>query len=299
MAGKKDPFEDEDEGSEGTEQKSDAKVIEEEGEELELEDKEEEEDDPAPTRKEKRRNRYREAHERAELAERARAEAERTAQLALERLQAAERQSHGQQQTQTDPHQEELDGLYREQDLLHREWALLSDEQKAAQGDTFVAKSRDIQQRQYAAVARREAEKMGVRPHNPGNEYIQQRIITDFPDVAGHTGAMNYARAYCQMKINLGRTMDWNLMTEAMNEARRQPEFGLSRQPAPTRETQSRYTAGPRGGAAAGGTTRPVIKMNKHYMSMAEARYPNDPPKVAYQKWANTVGRKLLAKESS
>lgn len=307
MATKKktDPFDDDDDSGEGeTEERGESREVETKAEpaeepafDLELN---EEDEEPKETRKQRRQNRYREAQERAERAERDREEAIRTAQIAMHQAQQAQ---HSNRQTEqaTDPYKSELDGLYREQDLLNREWALQPDEHRANPevADKFIARARDIEERRYATVARREAEKSGVRP-NGGNDYIQQRIRMDYPDICGNDRAMQFAEAYCRMKTATGRPMDWNLMAEGMEETRRQ--FGTTKAPAPTRETQQRYMGAPRGvGGAAAGNSRQTIKMTPHYMKMAEAwgsvRYPNDPPKVVYQRWANTIGRKLIGND--
>ncbi len=288
-----DPFEDDDSGEEGSESKETrAEPAEEPSFDLDLSEEEEAEEEPKPTRKEKRANRYREANERAERAEREREEAMRTAQLALLRAEQATRDANPQRGE--DPFETELNKLDEEQDLLNQRWALLPDDRRADNetAEEFIKKARIIERKKLQVSAQRV-----LSEHRPqqGNEFIQQRIRMDYPDVCANQQAMQYAESYCRMQMaSKNRHMDWNLMAEAMEDTRRQ--FGMGRSPGPTRESQQHYIGAPRGLGGAGSPQKQTIKMTKHYMALAEARYPNEPPKVAYQKWANTVGRKLLSK---
>jgi hypothetical protein len=292
-----DPFEDDDsvEGSEQEAKETKAEPADEPAFDLELNEEEEsEEEEPRPTRKQKRANRFREVQERAERAEREREEAMRTAQLALLRAEQASQPSRAQEPGE-DPFESELNGLDREQDLLNREWALLPDERRAdnTTAEEFIKKARAIERKKLSVAARREL--AGSRGQSGGtNDYIQQRIRMDYPDVCSNAQAMQYAEGYCRMQMARGRPMDWTLMAEGMEETRKQ--FGNAKAPPPTRETQQRYTGAPRGMGGSASTGKQSIKMTAHYMALAEARYPDEPKKVAYQKWANTVGRKLLAK---
>lgn len=297
---KKDPFDDEEGGSDSTERepsapepKAEREEIEEPSTEVAIDDPEEEEDDVPQTRQERRKNRYKEANQRAEAAERARDEALHIARTAQEQAQQAAFARQPPQQAE-DPFKADEDAVYREQDLLYREWSQLSDEQRAESkiADEYADKARALERRKFTVAAKREMHANNIRPSNP-NEHIQARIRMDYPDVANHPQAMQYAEYYCRMRMAEGRPMDWNLLGEGMTRARSQ--FGMSGPPAPTKESKQRYM-GAKKGASGGQGEKQTIKMNKHYMGMATAMYPDIEPAKAYQKWANSVGRKLLAK---
>lgn len=259
--------------------------------------------EPRESRKQRRRNRYTELAERADRAERERDDAMRLANAALLR------ETHGQRaapvqgtqgQDPNDPIARELQTNYREQDVLNREFGLLTEDQRGNQEvvNGYVARQRELDERRQELITQRALSRGQGGQQAPAGNYTVQRIQMDYPDVAADARAMNHARAYCEMKQHEGRALDWTLVQEAMERTRVQ--FGMSRAPRPTENSRQRYVGAPRGnGLVSAGGGRPTIRMNEHYRAQARALHPNDPPKVAYQKWANTVGRELLKRSTT
>lgn len=253
-------------------------------------------EEPQETRRERRINRYREAQDRAERAERERDEARQEAMTHRQRADQFAMRPVTQAMPQADQHETELNSLYEEQEGLTARWNAIPEEDRASKYAEYMQKARNIDERRHGIIARRELDRRGVAPSNP-NEHIVARIRMEHPDVAGDERASRWCQAYVAQKAALGIPVSWELINEAMGETRkafRMPGASPPQKRAPvTKDQQARYTS-PSQSAGVGAAPKQVVTMNKHYRKMAEARYPNDAPKVAYQKWANAVGKKLI-----
>lgn len=253
-------------------------------------------EEPPATRQERRRNRYREEQQKREAAEADRDRYRQEADLHRQRADQYAQQRPASQEQTADPYATELEGIWEEQEGLTARWNGLSDEEKQRGHAEYIRKARTIDEKRHAVIARRELDRRGLGNQNP-NQHIIERIRMEHPDVAGDERAIRWSQGYVAQKQAEGRAVDWPLIQEAMQATRVAFKMPGATRPAPraapTRDQQARYTS-PSQSAGSAGPSKTVVKMGKHQRAQAEARFPNDAPKVAWQKWANTAGKKLV-----
>ena len=275
-----------------------------EGVELEVdEEDEDDEDEPqqaAPTRQEKRRNRYRELEERRRDAERRAEEAEHRARLA--ELQHARPQQS--QEPQEDPHEQELNAAYEEQSQLNQEWEEVLNAVPAGQavptGVAAAYRKRAIELQKRINDAH--AERVVARRQPQGgtqNDFVRQRLEVDYPDIMSNGRAQTYLRARAaQILVERGQEqLTWQVVQEAAEQTMRGFLKKTPQRGAPSANDRQRYTGIGRGAGSGGSGGGRSITMDRHQQKMAEGMYPDLPAKQAHQKWANTVGKKLLANQ--
>ena len=270
-------------------------------------DAEDEPDEPAkPSRQERRRERgnQRMSNLEQELEDerRRRRELEEVAhQRSLQMLQ-------GPPQQQQDPLEAQLDRLQEEELRLNKEYALarqsgLTD----AQEQEYIKRARDVRngiQQTNARIARRgEPDPHQVAQYSAEQARVQSfmakhRDVNEHPDRL-NVGGRIYSRAsiwadnrYRQLLAE-GKPEGEATAEIAIEEARQKFVKGDHR--APSRDDRGRFAGAPRSsnGASNGGPTR--VTMTEARKSMAEGLYPElarKDPKLAWQKWANTVGRR-------
>jgi hypothetical protein len=261
---------------------------------VEVPEGEEEDDDEsevAPNRREKRAGRTT-ARERAaaaeaeakvlreQLAERNRpvpgngptpisstAEVDRRIRSTYAELQRLEDDYTRAQQTRT---------LTAEREAEMRERAIELDVQKS----TLAAERRDI----LNAPRRRQDE-------------LRNQLERENADVYGDPRALQFAAGRVNQLMAEGRKDSKELHDEVMEETRRRI---LGKRPKPDAIERQRATGlstGPRAASPTAGRTIPMPR-GSHYYKMAVSMYPELDAGAACQKWAQTVGKKLLAKAS-
>lgn len=208
------------------------------------------------------------------------------------------------QQQQQDPLESHLDRLQDEELRLNREYSLakqngLTDAQEAE----YVQRARAIRngiQQTNARIARRGE----PDPHQVAQYSAEQARVQSFMakhrDVYEHQDRINvggriYSRAsvwadnrYRQLLAE-GKPEGEATAEIAIEEARQR--FVRQDQRAPSRDDRGRFAGPPKSSSGApGGPTR--VTMTAQRKAMAEGLYPNIAPEKAWQKWANTVGRR-------
>lgn len=165
--------------------------------------------------------------------------------------------------------------LTAEKETEMRERAIELDIQKA----TLAAERREI----LTAPRRRQDE-------------LTRQLERENADVYGDPRALQYAAGRVNQLIAEGRKDSKELHDEVMEDTRRRI---LGKKPKPDAIERQRATglsAGPRVASTAPGRTV-AMPRGSHYYKMAVAMYPEMDAGAACQKWAQTVGKKLLAKQ--
>jgi hypothetical protein len=165
--------------------------------------------------------------------------------------------------------------LTAEKEAEMRERAIELDIQKA----TLAAERRDI----VNAPRRRQDE-------------LTRQLERENADVYGDARALQFAAGRVNQLIAEGRKDSKELHDEVMEETRRRI---LGKRPKPDAIERQRATglsAGPRVASPTAGRTIPMPR-GSHYYKMAVSMYPELDAGAACQKWAQTVGKKLLAKQ--
>jgi hypothetical protein len=163
--------------------------------------------------------------------------------------------------------------LTAERETEMRERAIELDIQKA----TLAAERRDI-----LNAPRRQQEE------------LSRQLERENSDVYGDPRALQFAAGRVNQLIAEGRKDSKELHDEVMEEARQRI---LGKRPKPDAIERQRATglsAGPRALSAAPSRTIPMPR-GSHYYKMAVSMYPDLDAGAACQKWAQTVGKKLLA----
>lgn len=161
----------------------------------------------------------------------------------------------------------------REQEM--RERAIELDIQKA----TLAAERRDI-----------------LNAPRRAQDELTRQLQRENADVYGDPRALQFAAGRVNQLIAQGRKDSKELHDEVMEETRRTI---LGKRPKPDAIERQRATgmsAGPRVAAPTAGRTIAMPK-GSHYYKMAVSMYPELDAGAACQKWAQTVGKKLLAKQ--
>ncbi len=251
-------------------------------------DEEEVETEVAPTRRDKRANRM-SARERAAAAE-ARAEL-------LER-QLAERNRPQPGARQEPANTSDVDKRIRD---TYKELEQLEAEYQRAQGTKTLTPEREAQMRERAQeldIQKLElaAERRDIRSAPQRRQQdLSDQLARDNADVYQNPRAARYAYGRAQQLIAMGRPDDKALHDEVMAETRT-VVLGVREKPgAIERQRATGMSSGPRTVAPQVGKSIAMPK-GSHYYKMAVAMYPQLDAGAACQKWAQTVGKKLLNK---
>jgi len=149
----------------------------------------------------------------------------------------------------------------------------------------------DIQKSTLAAERR----EILTAPRRRQDELTRQ-LERENADVYGDPRALQFAAGRVNQLIAEGRKDSKELHDEVMEETRRRI---LGKRPKPDAIERQRATGLSAGPRAASPTTSRTIAMPRgsHYYKMAVSMYPDLDAGAACQKWAQTVGKKLLAKQ--
>lgn len=285
-------------------------------------DSDDDEDDPSddqPTRAQKRANRYREARAAAQAAEKRADEAEKRAQQEAQGRSEALRlaQEHiARQQQPAQPQQDpwahhaaqferenndikELARVYKEAGKYDAEF---EDKLNKRYYDWQGRYNQFITQREIAIHQMRQQQQAPQNQQSAAQAAWNARFQAEFPDVVGHPAAMAHMMGGWQQEHaaanHQGKQLTWEDIQRIVNNTRR--AFGMIKSPPPSAATKARFS-GSSGGSPSHGSNGNgrTISMTKEYKLMAHARYPDLEPEQAEQKWAKTVGKRLLEKESS
>lgn len=170
-----------------------------------------------------------------------------------------------------------------------------------AQNDKTLTPAREAEMRERAmelevqkislATERREIQ---TAPQRQQQELTRQ-LQRENQDVYGNQRALQYAAGRVNQLIAMGRQDSRELHDEVMVETRR-VVLGVREKPgAIEKQRATGMSGGQRTAAPQAGKTIPMPK-GSHYYKMAVSMYPDLDAGAACQKWAQTVGKKLLAK---
>jgi hypothetical protein len=251
-------------------------------------DDEETETEVATTRRERRANRMT-ARERAAAAE---------AEAKVLREQLAERSRPVPGARETVANTADVDRRIRD---TYKELEKLESEYQHALSNKTLTPEREAQLRERAqeldiqklelAAERRETR---VAPERRQKD-LSEQLARDNADVYQNPRAARYAYGRAQQLIAMGRADDKALHDEVMLETR-SVVLGIREKPgAIERQRPTGMSSGPRTAPSAASKTIPMPK-GSHYYKMAVAMFPSLDAGAACQKWAQTVGKKLLNK---
>jgi len=255
------------------------------------EDDEDESEVAQPTRRDKRASRM-SSRERA-------AAAEAEAKVLREQLAERSRPVPGTQQApvaNTAEVDRRIRGTYAELQRLEDDYS------RAQQNRTLTAametemreKAMELEMQKISLAAERR--EIVTAPRRRQEELTRQ-LERENSDVYGDPRALQFAAGRVNQLIAQGRKDSKELHDEVMEEARRTI---LGKRPKPDAIERQRATGmsgGPRTAPATASRTIPMPK-GSHYYKMAVSMYPDLDAGAACQKWAQTVGKKLLAKAS-
>jgi hypothetical protein len=279
-----------------------------------VDDEPDDDDDGAeagPSRSDKKRNRYRAAQERAEAAERDRAEL----QGRLQQMQQLYDEARAQplQQRPAEPQRDEvsdkIDQVYREQDLLYRELQAKGKALTQEELQRYEKRARELDETKHELIAERKLKT--VQPQgDPQIAAVQAFLRMQYPDVYGSQQALGWAQSrYSQLKYE-GRAAGFELLQETMTEARQRFRLaGASRSatPPPKASEKAKYTGAPRGGGAGGGASEEQLTVPRkpEYVRMARSVYAHIAKQMKgksqkaiedaqWKKWVQGPGKRLV-----
>lgn len=253
------------------------------------EDEDEEPEVAQPSRQEKRANRL-SARERL-------AAAEAREQVLREQLAERNRPVPG---TRPEPAAStaEVDKRIR---ATYSELAKLEEDYERAKQNRTLTPAMDAEMRERAieldvqrtslVAERREIQ---TAPRRQQDE-LSRQLARDNADVYGNQRALQYAAGRVNQLIAMGRPDSKELHDEVMAETRR-VVLGVRDKPgAIEKQRATGMSAGPRAAPTQAARTIAMPKGSPYY-KMATAMFPQLDAGAACQKWAQTVGKKLLAK---
>jgi hypothetical protein len=197
---------------------------------------------------------------------------------------------HG--KTRPDPVDEELSGVYAQQDALLGQYVSARNSGKLTPEEdaSYTKKFRELDAKKHQLYIQRSQ----PAPQQPNPvAAIQAMILAQYRDVAENQDAYAWAQArYVQLRTKEKAPDSWDTISQAMEEARE--GFGLKRgsHRPPGENTRRRYSGAPTG---AGAKSARTIVLTEAQKKMADAVYKYmKNPQERYQRWANEVGKELL-----
>lgn len=281
--------------------------VEEDAPVIDVSDRDDEDDDePVPKssiRQEKKRNRYREMSERAEAADRARAESDarfsQMMSLYQQTLQAQQRPAA----PDKDEHESRLESIYREQELLYSELQQKARTLTQSDKDRIEKRARELDSEKIQVAVQKHLRANGGGQQSTGAGDTMQAILQlEYPDVTSRADALGWAQAYYQMQRQEGKAASIDLAREAMNKAKARFRIGggAERRPPPAASAREKYAGVGRGGGGhdPDDIDREQVVMSKPFRKMANAKYPLiKDEKKRWDMWAKGPGKRLLASQ--
>lgn len=196
-----------------------------------------------------------------------------------------------------DPYEQELDGLYQQQQEAFT----------AYQAEVKAGTFNETRQKHYEKVARDlEARKSNVmirrqldqHRESARAEQAQAVWVQKYPEVYRNQRAYQYAEASFRRKQALmgpGEEVTNAMVEEVMNEAMTQ--FRLGGRTAPSASEKSRMSGIPSSGTTSGNSGPGGITLTPELKRIAVAAYSELPEAEAIKKWVNTTGKRLREKK--
>ncbi len=262
---------------------------------------------PEPTgehvsRADKKRNRYAEMRQELDDERRRRREVEEAAHQ--QRLQSLQ-----QQQPQSDPLDVHLDRLQKEEIRFNKEYqARRQQGLSETEEQEYIERAQQIRnaiQQTNARIAQREQPTPQQISQHSAVQSRRQAFAAKHPDVFGHhdrvqvdgqnvSRAAYWANQRFQQLVTEGHPDNEATAEIAVQEAR-QRFLGKKTASDPT-AARERFAGPPKGSNGQTENGRLRVVMHPHRKKLAEARYPDLPPEQAWQKWANSAGKRIVEK---
>lgn len=246
--------------------------------------------DPDPDRASKKANRFKEVQRQAEEEREKRMQAEARA-AALEAIQRTQAGAMPRQPAE-DPLQRDIDENYtRRQDLATRyNERVTSGTLTESDREAITKQARELEEKgqrlMYQKVA---AEERASK--DPREENIRM-LRLQYPDVGNDSSAWAWADGRARQLLARGREYNPELISEVMEETRREFRMGSHKNHAPRDEGTRRALAAPsRGGGPRSDSGPGKVRMTPEMRRMADMAYPSiKDAKKRYTHWAKTSG---------
>lgn len=257
-----------------------------------------------PSRQEKKRNRMKEFEERTTRAEQAAEEARREAREARERFETLNRHPQSQQsspQGQVSPVQQRLNQIAEAKKRLHETYEAVASQpgydRNGPRQREFEQQAEQLENARVAAIS--EAQRPQFDEGELMRKVALKAYLDSHSDISADPNKWAWAHARWLQRKAEGHADTREMADEVFDEAR--VKFGLRPRnrigTRPDQATQRRLSG--IGSQSAGAPDNvSAIKMTPMERKMAEVKYDTLPKEKAWQKWANTEGKKVMAKRA-
>lgn len=256
-----------------------------------------------PSRQEKKRNRLREFEERTSRAESEAASARKEASEARELYQRQLQHPQSQQSSpQQNPVQQRLGQIAEAKKRLHETYEAVASQpgydRNGPRQREFEQQAENLENARVAAIS--EAQRPQFNESELMRKVALQTYLDSHGDVTSDPKRWQWAYSRWQQRLAEGQTDTREMADEVFDEARvkfggrARNRIGAQRADPATQRRLSGISS------QSAGTPDNIgaIKMSSMERKMAEAKYDNLPKEQAWQKWANTIGKKVMAKRA-
>lgn len=256
-----------------------------------------------PSRQEKKRNRLKEFEDRTTRAEQAAEEAKREAKDARERFDQLNRHPQSQQsQPQANPVQQRLNQIAEAKKRLHETYEAVASQagydRNGPRQREFEQQAESLENARVAAIS--EAQRPQFNESELMRKVALQTYLDSHSDISGDANKWAWALARWQQRKAEGHSDTREMADEVFDEARikfggrARNRIGAQRADPATQRRLSGVSSQSSGSP----DNVSAIKMSPMERKMAEVKYDTLPKEKAWQKWANTEGKKVMAKRA-
>lgn len=195
-----------------------------------------------------------------------------------------------------DPVDDEMDRAYSDQRSLLVEFNALGEKISPEQLKDYEKRSRDIEERKYRAIARREMRDSGVGRGPSEQQQAASAMQARYPEVMNNPKMKAWARGE-YLKLRAEDMPDsWDTIERVMQATR--TKFGIGRRAAPSDADRSRHTSVGRAGAS-GSRGSSGFEMTPALKKIADKAFPHiADEKARYQKWVNDCSEGYMAERA-
>lgn len=256
-----------------------------------------------PSRQEKKRNRLKEFEERTTRAEQAAEEARREAKEARDNFARLNQHPQSQQsQPQANPVQQRLNQIAEAKKRLHETYEAVASQpgydRNGPRQREFEQQAENLENARVAAIT--EAQRPQFNESELMRKVALQTYLDSHSDVTSDPKRWQWAYSRWQQRLAEGHQDTREMADEVFDEARvkfgGRPRNRIGAQRADP-ATQRRLS-GLSSQSAGSPDNVSAIKMTPMERKMAEVKYDTLPKEKAWQKWANTEGKKVMAKRA-
>ena len=256
-----------------------------------------------PSRQEKKRNRLKEFEERTTRAEQAAEEARKEAKEAREQLTRLNQHPQSQQsQPQINPIQQRLGQIAEAKRRLHETYEAVASQpgydRNGPRQKEFERQAEDLENARVQTIS--ESNRPQFNEQELMRKVALQTYLDSHSDISGDPNKWAWALARWQQRKAEGHADTREMADEVFDEARvkfggrARNRIGAQRADPATQKRLSGVSAQ----SAGAPDNVSAIKMTPMERKMAEVKYDTLPKEKAWQKWANTEGKKVMAKRA-